>query len=194
MPMALISVREVADYIGLPDPTDDYSLLSRLIDAAQAGIEGAAPGCKLTAGTAYTEYHDSRERCVYVDHAPITAIAHVVDDVQYSARELSSANWVTDANDGGKNYSVGKVELWKDESGFAGGRLAVRVNYTGGWTAATLPADLKQGWIEFTMILYDSRDRVDVLSANASLTVIDLIPKPLLQVFQRYQTLYGVSA
>lgn len=163
MASTLITTDDVADYID--DDSGDTVLLQSAIDAAQSVIEQFCAR-DLDAYTTYTEYHDGGRGYIYVIHPPIVSITSITDDWQYSQRALSSDNWIKDTDDNGKNYRIGKVELWKNEGVFTGGRLSVRIVYTGGWTSTSLPGSLRQAWIELAGWMYDHPERVGKVSEN----------------------------
>lgn len=104
----------------------------------------------------FTEYFDASgsPAAVWVANPPMTALASVTDDAQWSARSINtSANvlWLDDYK------QRGEVKLHKAESAFTGGEAGVKVVYTGGWTAATFPADLKAALMD--EVLYRLNER-----------------------------------
>ena len=155
----LLTVATVARHLGLTDYEDQRTLLDEYIDAAQSVAERIMHRSLATA-TNYTEWHDASGPYFYVDRPPIVSISALVDDAQNSARSITLTNVVTDSYDGGRNYKIGKVELWDEESGYCGLRLGTRINYTGGWTTATLPDDVRQAWIDLVAYWFNNPDRV----------------------------------
>lgn len=180
----LLSEQEVAVRMNITDPAA-LATLKALIASTQTAIENLT-WRSLAVATTRTEYYNAGQKFIRVDHAPITSVLGLHDDAQDSPRAISSADWVSAANDQGKNYNVGKIELWNDESSFGGDRLDVRVCYVGGWTKATLPDDLREAWIQLVQVCYDFQERNSGESANASQATPDAIPKPILQAIMRY--------
>ena len=156
----LLSVDTVARYLGLSEPGDQYSTISEMIDAAQAILERYT-GRSLGNQTRYTEYHDSAT-VIYVDKPPISTVYSLTDDYHYGSRSIALTDIIDSVDDGGRNYEVGKIECapWGTEGGFTGGRLAVAVDYLGGWTTATLPDDLRQAWIDLVVLMFNAPDRL----------------------------------
>lgn len=155
----LLTVATVARHLGLTDYEDQRTLLDEYIDAAQSVAERIMNRSLATA-TNYTEWHDASGAYFYVDHPPIVSISALVDDAQNSARSITLTNVIQSSNDGGHNYAMGRVELWNEESGYCGLRLGTRINYTGGWTTATLPDDVRQAWIDLVVFYFNNPERV----------------------------------
>lgn len=186
--MALITESDVARHLGLRPDEDEEQILTTLIAAAQSAIE-AVIGRSLNAATMRTEYYDAGRRYIYTNERPITSVSYLADDAQTSAREISSDDWINDSDDQGLNYRAGKVELWNDESQFGGGRLDVKIGYTAGWTASTLPGYLKKAWIELVAFWFNAPDRIGVTQAmgNGQNVTYDQndIPAPIMQALRR---------
>ena len=162
----LLSVLTVAEHIGLADQDADYNLVNRLIDAAKSAFEAQCHR-SLDLNTQRTEYHNGGGQWIHTNQSPITAVSHLSDSNQSSARTIASTDWITDSNDGGENYRSGMVELWNQESHFAGSRLDVKITYNAGWTATTLPDDILQGWILCVAYWYNNRDNPGIISMSA---------------------------
>ena len=187
----LLKVSDVARYLSLGnDYGEDHTTLSEMIDAAQKVIERAT-GRSLATNTQRTEYYDGGVRWLWVNHAPITEVHALTDDVQYSARAIDLDNVIQDTDDGGANYAMGKVELWKNEGGLGGGRLSSRIWYAAGWTTTTLPPDLRQAWIELVAFWFNNQDRLGIrygMVGGQSVGYQDApIPKELASVFAAYR-------
>lgn len=185
----LLTVAEVARYLSLGSEQGEHNTtLGEMIDAAQKVIERVTHRT-LDTNTRRTEYHDGAGTWLYADEAPITEIIALTDDAQYSARSIDLDNVVT-TEDGGVNYKSGKVELWKAEGGFSGSRLGVRICYDAGWTATTLPADLRQAWIELVAFWFNNPERVGLVQAAQGGESIQWqqaeVPEELLRVFKSY--------
>jgi hypothetical protein len=159
--MSLVTVAEVCDAMGIPAGDANESGLQGLIDSAQAAMEVVLHR-SLSTATGYTEYHRGGDTHIYVKRPPIVSVTSLTDDAQYGKRAITSDNWIDSTDDNGDNYAVGKVELWNTEGYFAGGRAQVKVVYQGGWDASTLPADLRQAWIELVALKYDAPERAGV--------------------------------
>lgn len=193
----LLTVKEVAAHLRLDDYTEQKALLEELINAAKSAIEREM-NRTLDTACAYTEFHTAIDingsGCVYVDHPPIVATTApvVYDDNRYSPRLISTANFITDADDGGFNYSQGKIQLWNDETHFASDELTVKVIYWGGWTTTTLPRELRLGWIELVQFWYENPERVGLTDVRDGSGVFGVtieaaeIPQQLLMLFHRY--------
>ncbi len=154
----LLKTEEVAIAMGLGDYQPDYNELNRLINVAKATIEGICNRSLDTAQT-YTEYHTGGKPYVYVKRPPIVSITSVTDDAQYGARSIAATNYIDGTDDNGENYAIGRVELWYNESHFTPGKSQVKVVYVGGWTTATIPADIKHAWIRLVSLWYDNPER-----------------------------------
>jgi uncharacterized phiE125 gp8 family phage protein len=179
----LLTAAEVAPFLGTEAVKGDSDFLGVLIDAAQEAIEQLT-NRSLNTATTYTEYHDAGGAYIYVDRPPIVSITSLYDGAwtkgSNAAREITSSNYVTDSDDQGHNYRQGKVELCNEEGGFGGARLDAKVVYVGGWTKATLPADLRQAWIELVCYWYDEPERFHNTQGAAQ------IPEGLFNVLRRY--------
>jgi len=186
----LLTVQTVAGYLGIDDYADDASTIEDMIGAAQAVIERYARR-SLDANRERTEYYDVSGMDFYAREAPITEIVTLTDDAQYSERAITLTNVVSLTNDNGENYGAGKVELWKDEGGFSGGRLNVLLNYRAGWTTGTLPADLRQAWIDLVVFWWNNPERVGIAQAIIAGENIQWekgeIPHELVSVFLSYR-------
>ena len=187
----LLKVSDVARYLSLGnDYGEDHTTLSEMIDAAQKVIERAT-GRSLATNTQRTEYYDGGGRWLWVNHAPITEVHALTDDVQYSARAIDLDNVIQDTDDGGANYAMGKVELWKNEGGLGGGRLSSRIWYAAGWTTTTLPPDLRQAWIELVAFLFNNPERIGLVQAAQSGETVQWqqveVPLELRRVFAAYR-------
>lgn len=185
----LLSVSEVARYLSLgSEQGDHHTTIGEMIDAAQKVIERITRR-SIDANARRTEYHNGTGRWLYVNEAPITEIIALTDDAQYSERSIDLDNVVTD-EDGGRNYQKGKIELWKGEGGFSGGRLGVRICYEAGWTTSTLPADLRQAWIELVAYWFNNPERVGIVQAAQGGESIQWqqaeVPEELRRVFAAY--------
>jgi len=179
----LLTPDDVAPFLGMDDTSADYALLNTLIDAAQETIEQLTNRTLATA-TTYTEYHDAGDTHIYVDRPPIVSISALYDSAwdkgSNAARTIASTGYITDSDDQGANYRMGKVELCNTESTFGGGRLDAKVTYLGGWTTSTIPADLKQAWCELVAFWFDNPERFSVGANNRH------VPEPLANVIRRY--------
>jgi hypothetical protein len=153
--------------MGIPAGDANDSKLQNLIDSAQAAMEVVLHR-SLSTATGYTEYHRGGGTHIYVKRPPIVSVTSLTDDAQNGQRAITSGNWIDATDDNGDNYAVGKVELWNTEGYFSAGRAQVKVVYQGGWDASTLPADLRQAWIEFVALKYDAPDRVGIESISES--------------------------
>jgi uncharacterized phiE125 gp8 family phage protein len=179
----LLTAAEIAPFLGTEAVKDDAEFVDTLIGAAQEAIEQIT-NRNLNTATTYTEYHDAGEGFIYVDRPPIVSILSLYDCAwtkgSNAAREITSTNYVTDSDDQGHNYRQGKVELCNQESSFGGSRLDAKVVYVGGWTKSTLPADLRQAWIELVCYWYNEPERFH--TANGAVQ----IPSGLFAVLRRY--------
>jgi len=192
----LLTVSDVARHLRLDDFAPHYELLDALITAAQAVIEREA-NRDLDTASERTEYHTplvlEGRGCIYVDNPPIlaTTCPVIYDDYRYSQRLLSSADWIRSIDDGGINYNAGKIELWNTESFFAQDRLNVKITYTGGWTATTIPGDLLQAWINLVAFWFENPDRIGLteLQDGSYRTIWERaeVPQQLLDVFRAYR-------
>ena len=186
----LLTVYTVAQYLGLDEYADVQSTIEDMINAAQNVIQRIA-NRSLDANQERTEYYNASGTHLYVDHAPITEIINLTDDVQYSERAITLSNVIQNTDDGGRNYRRGKIELWKNEGGFCGGRLNARVNYRAGWTVATLPDDLRQAWLELVLFWYNNPQRVGLVQAAIAGETVAWqqveVPQELMKVFKAYR-------
>lgn len=194
--MALLDAETVARHIGLDGPGENSGMLTDLVAAAKAAIEREC-NRTLDATTAYTEYLTAMVvdgvGCVYVDHPPIVAdtCPVIYDDWRNAPRLISSADWVRSIDDGGHCYSMGKIQLWNTESFFAGELHNVKITYYGGWTAATLPPDLRRAWIQLVQFWFENPDRVGIAELTEGGYHVAWenaeIPRSLLAVFHAYR-------
>lgn len=192
----LLTVRTVAMHLRLDDYSPQQTLLDALIDAAQETIEREA-NRSLAVAVERTEYHTPMivdgSGCIYVDNPPIlaTTCPVIYDDYRYSPRLISSADWIRSIDDGGANYTAGKVELWNTEGTFTQDKLNVKITYTGGWTLATIPRDLLQAWVNLVAFWFENPDRVGLTELDdggysASWEQAE-VPAQLLSVFRAYR-------
>jgi hypothetical protein len=153
MAQTCITVQDVMDYGHL----DNEALrvrLTLLLASVFAACEQYC--CRKFSSDQFTEYFDASgaESSYYVANPPMTALASVTDDAQYGARAINTATNVLwfDAY-----KERGEVHLYKNEGYFSGGIAGVKVVYTGGYTSATIPADLKEAICQ--EVLYRLNDR-----------------------------------
>jgi hypothetical protein len=184
----LLTVYEVQRHLGI-DAGTDPALIDELITAAQSVIEGETKRSLATAAT-YTEYHMGGRDYICVNRPPIISITSVTDDAQYGSRSIAATNWIDGTDDNGANYEAGIVELWNTESCFAPGRSQVKVVYVGGWTTATLPAGLRQAWIDLVSYWYNNADRLGKITASAGGEAVTYdqedIPEPIAKRIRRW--------
>ena len=192
----LLDVATVARHMRLDDYRESQTLISELIDAAQAAIERET-NRTLDTACQYVEYHTGMVLdgygCIFVDHPPISATTApvVYDDRRYSPRLITSTDTIRDTDDGGLNYGMGKLQLWNNEGYFSSDKLNVQITYWGGWTTATLPRDVKLAWIELVQFWFENPERVGLKysrdgSYGAAIEEAE-IPKQLLAVFHSYR-------
>ena len=193
----LLTTAEVARAMEMDDLSDDDALLEAIIGGAQAAAEREMGGRSLDTAAAVTEYHTplvvNGRGCVFVDRPPIVSVTLVQDDYRFTARTISTANYIRSIDDNSRNWNMGKIELWNDEGTFAHDRNNVAITYTGGWTTSTLPGDLRQAWIDLARTWYENPDRVGIDSfGDGSYRVnwqAGFIPEPTRQVFRAFAVL-----
>lgn len=191
----LVSISELALHIGEADIGDSGQLMHELLEAAREAIERQLAGRSLEENQSYTERHTAvrvdGHDCVYVNNAPITSVTQLVDDVRGAARVIDPSEYITDAVDNGENFRQGKIELYDEAGRLTAGRLNVEVEYYGGWSAATIPLDLKRAWIDLVAFWYNNQDRVGITEfSDGSYRVTwdkGYIPPELEQVFSAYR-------
>jgi len=146
--MAIATAAEVARILGCS--ALDASML-QLMDAAQGAMETY---CDRKFDSAQrTEYHSGRgENFIYLKNAPITDSAGAVtrttsnlsvwDDLD---REWAAVDKIDDDDLVIENPEAGLLVY--EDSKFSDGIQNVKVTYYGGFTAATMPEDIKQAFI-----------------------------------------------
>ena len=152
MPQTLITDQDVMDHGNL----DNDSLRPRITSLLASVFAAAEEYCgrKFSSDT-FTEYYDATgQNNILVENPPMTGLTSLTDDAQYSARSIdTSANvlWID------QYKRKGEVRLYKTEGGFSGGLAGVKVIYQGGWTATTMPADLKAAIMDEVLYRLDGR-------------------------------------
>ena len=140
MAQTLISTQDVMDFGNL----DNDALKPRIASLLASVFAAAEQDClrKFSSDT-FTEYFDAdgSTSSYLVANPPMTALVSVTDDVQYSARSIDTSTNVLFYTE---QKEEGLVQLYKNEGRFSGGVAGVRIIYTGGWTATTMPAELKE--------------------------------------------------
>jgi len=134
--MSLLTVAEVKIELGIEDD-DSNTLLTSLIEAVE-GIFGDESGSVLESAT-YTEYHTTgkNQSKIFLKNIPITNISSIHDDPDwdYESADLISASDYTYDSTSGIVYYDG----W-----FFEGFNNVKIIYTAGYSASTLPKSIKQ--------------------------------------------------
>lgn len=191
---ALLKVDAVMRAMEMDSLGGDDQLLEEIIDGAQKAAEREMGGRSLAEATSRTEYHTpltiNGHGCIFVNHPPIVSVTSLYDDYRFSARLISSANYIRSIDDNSFNWNMGKVELWNDEGQFVHDRNNVAITYTGGWTASTLPGDLRQAWIDLVRYWYENPDRVGIQSFGDGSYRVNWegghVPEDLRAIFNAY--------
>lgn len=176
----MITAEQLARRLGLSEVDAVQEVLDDCLSAAKA-VASEVMGRSLDTATTYTEYHDAGAQEVYVHNPPIVAITSVEEGAwpkgANAASLVSTDDIIEDTDDGGRNFAMGKVECLH---AFSGGKLDVKVVYVGGWTADTIPGDLRQAILELAGLYFNAPDRLYDLDARPD------IPQELVNVFRRY--------
>lgn len=154
--MALITPADVKD-AGDIQNTDRDLRIQTLIDAVWADAERYCLR-DFDYGT-HTEHFtlDKAVGYVFVKAPPIESITSVTDDIQYSARAITVADNVVNEQE---YFDRGEVRLYKSEGLFTADPTepTVTVVYVGGYTQASLPANLREALCQ--EVLFRLRGRV----------------------------------
>jgi hypothetical protein len=128
MPSTLILLADLKAFIHMGEVHDDV-LLQSIIDGTQAEIEQRI-GQSLEQDIVIDEPHDGdRSNTILLDNGCVTAVAYVkIDDVELDADDYE---W----------YPIGEIIRYNGY--FYKSLKNIKVKYTHGYTAVTLPADLK---------------------------------------------------
>ena len=191
---ALCTLDEAKEYLGLPlNALTKDALVRSLINYASAAAEREARRVLVPASTSITEYIDGDGTdSIKVSRAPIIAVSEVYDDI---GRDFTSSDLI-DSDDYEIYKENGIVRLFNEESFFQVGVQNVKVVYTGGYTAATLPEDLTWAICEYVTFLYSNRGSSGFSSVRfgslGKSYVPQAIPPAILRVFRQYRD-FGVE-
>ena len=152
MAQTLITADDVMEYGNL----DNEALRVRIVLLIDSVLAAAEEYCDRKFSNAqFTEYFDAYgQPSVLVANPPMTALASVTVDAQYSARSLDTAAnvlWLDEYK------RKGEVTVYKAESGLSGGEAGAKVIYNGGYTSITIPSDLKTALMD--EVLFRLNDR-----------------------------------
>lgn len=137
-----VTAQDVMDY-GRIDNADLHATITTYLASVFAAAQDYCSR-KFSSDT-FTEYHDVPGplggAALLVENPPITTLTSLTDDNNYGQRAITVATNVISASE---YFDRGEVRLYKSEGYFATGRVAAKVVYVGGWTASTMPTDLKE--------------------------------------------------
>jgi hypothetical protein len=133
--MPVLTVARAVEYLNINRETAG-ARLEALVGAVNAYLEDY---CRRDFDLAVItdEYHDiphAGTDTLWVDHPPIVTLTAVYDDPDNGNRSLSVA---TDIDVRGDYF-----KLYNTEGSFTTGTRAVKVQYTGGYSQATMPSNL----------------------------------------------------
>jgi hypothetical protein len=181
--MSIISAEEFCDVAQLDQQNVSSLMVDMVVGAAQERIEDYC-GREFEQAT-HTEYHDVADRSttfVYVRNPPIDGVTSLQYDAQSDDPEtVDAGDYVTDA-------TAGKVTLYDDESYFPHddpqGEQAIKIVYTGGYTAADMPDAVKLAVAQLALHYWDNPDRIGKTSesvdgASANYEDYADIPQPI---------------
>jgi hypothetical protein len=111
--------------------------------------------CALESG-ARDQYFDigSEQAQIVVTHVPITAITQIDEDAQADSPDtLTTDDYIRDDTAG---------IITRDGGSWTAGTRAVRIQYTAGYTIATLPNGLKRALLQMVAWIFESQGNVGV--------------------------------
>lgn len=163
--MSIVTVEEFCDWTEVDEDAVAASVVELIIDAAQDLVEQYC-GREFEQDT-FTEYHDLADKStnfIYVENPPINSIT----SLQYEAQDDSPET--VDADDRITDSSAGKITLYEDESYFsrgdAAGEQSVKVVYSGGYSAADMPAPVRMATLLAAQFWWDHRDEIGLVREN----------------------------
>jgi hypothetical protein len=188
--MALLTLQEVQEW--LPQASGNERLLQQAIDRAEAR---AARFCnrKGTFDSAARDHYftvPQGVRVIQLPSYPVTAVTTVTENAQETTTsEVASTGYILDADAG---------LLYRDGTSWATGFEQVRVQYTAGYSASTLPDDLRDAMLDLVGWLLDRRgdrgvkqDSVDGASETRE-AMIRGVPESIASSLQDYVLLETV--
>lgn len=155
--MSVITVAQFCGFRNVDEDAEAACIAQLHIDAAQERLEAFCD--RRFEEAAWTEYHDVTQpntRFVYLRNPPVASVTSLQYDAQEGTPEtVASGDYILEAE-------TGKITLHDDESYFpvgdGGGERCVKVVYTGGWTAQSMPAAIKLACLRLASYLADSPD------------------------------------
>lgn len=194
--MSLVSPARVRTFIEGLKPSDDAKL-EQLLDWADSALAswlqfpipsgGTSPTLE---ATTYVDYLDGPLRSdadtLRLTVRPVSAVDEIVDDEDWlygSDAEVDSSEWMLDTDAGAVYLRPSASHTWSRW------RRAIRVTYTAGWTASTLPKDLESAIVLFVREHWRAKTLRGVPSAAAEDTVElpELVPPMVQQLLSRYR-------
>lgn len=140
----LITLDDVKNYMQIEEDTQDAQI-GQMIDSVQAQVKKKIS--RDLESSVHTEYHDGdATNILIVKEFPVTAVTSIHDDPErvYGDDTLISSD----------DYIIGEVDgspagiIRLDVGVFYSSQKNIKVVYTGGYTAATVPEDIKMALIK----------------------------------------------
>lgn len=152
----LATVEDLADTLRVPLGTEEV-YLQKLLNRAREYLNTATRR-KLDTAT-FTEYHDGDgSRVVQLKNYPVTSVTSIHDDPDRNFTSSSLLDSTTYAVD----EVNGRITLLRDpllrtlSTVFGCGAQNIKVVYVAGYSASTVPDDLKQALLEMAGALYQN--------------------------------------
>lgn len=145
--MALLTTAEVADYLPQAAGQTDAFILDFI--ARAQGVADRLCNRVLESAT-YDERYDGGTKVIVLKQAPATAVTSVQTDAHTTTPTtlVADSDYYTDL-DNGRVYAFGDAWAYQPAS--------LRVQYTAGYTAGTLPDGLRQALLDLVGWLIDTR-------------------------------------
>ena len=176
----IINLSDVKSFLGITKTTDDV-VLYRIVQRADAYVKTE---CRRNFESAErTEYYDGTyENVINANEYPITAISTIHDDTTRtfdSTTLVASTDYTFDATSG---------QIFFDGHFLSVGVRNVKIKYTGGYTTATMPYDLKKAVINIASADYiESQGALNAIQAVEYVYKPDLLRKDAMKILKYYK-------
>jgi hypothetical protein len=176
----IVTLTDVKNYMGITRITDDV-VLFRILERADRQMKSE---CRREFESASrTEYYDGFATCeLNVREAPITAITSIYDDCDIafgSDTLIPATDYYYDANKG---------IIYLKYSVFTKGIKNIKVVYTAGYSAMTMPYDVKKAVINLACADYiESQGALNAIQAVDYVYKPDLLRKEAYKIINLYK-------
>ena len=189
--MALLSSKTVLERV--PQAVGQEASLVDVIAEAQGLADGY---CRLTLeSTAHDEYHDidTKQARIVLAHRPVTVITTVTEDPDGTASVLTDGSDFETKTEPAILTRMALVTADNPATFWLAGGRKVRTQYTAGYTASTMPAQLRQAllrmvaWcLDMTADVGTKADNVDGYTRTLE-DLVDGVPASIAAAFRPFR-------